>query len=282
MLLIAEGGSTKCDWILIEKSNNTVTRFRTKGLNPAILNEKALHKIISKEVNLTNNKEKIKEIYFFGAGCNTKNNNLILKKVLLSFFKVRKLYVAEDTMAAVHATTTEPAVVCILGTGSNCCFFDGNKIIQKVPSLGYSLMDEGSGNYFGKELLKAYFYKKIPEKLSLSFKNKFNLSEEKIIKKLYKSKSPNKYLADFAPFLFENQEDIFMQGILQKGIQKFVENHILQYKDELKENPIHFAGSIASHSERQIRNELAKHNIRASSFVQRPMDNLINHFLHLK
>ena len=279
MLLIAEGGSTKCDWVLIEKSNNMVTRFRTKGLNPAILKEKALHKIISKEINLTNNKEKIKEIYFFGAGCNTKNNNLNLKNALLSFFKVDKLLIAEDTMAAVHATTTKPAVVCILGTGSNCCFFDGNKIIQKVPSLGYSLMDEGSGNYFGKELLKAYFYQKLSKKLSLSLKNRFNLSEEKIIKKLYKSKSPNKYLADFAPFLFENEDDIFIQSILQKGIQAFVENHILQYKDELKDNPIHFVGSIAFHSKKQLTKELAKHNIKASSFIQRPIDNLINHFL---
>jgi len=137
MILIAESGSTKCDWVLIEKPENKVTRFRTKGLNPAVLKEKDLHKIISKEITLINNKDSIKEIYFFGAGCNTDSNNKVLENILSSLFKVDTLLIAEDMMAAVYATTTKPAVVCILGTGSNCCFFDGAKILQKIPALGY-------------------------------------------------------------------------------------------------------------------------------------------------
>ena len=282
MLLIAESGSTKCDWVLIEKSNkNKVTKFRTKGLNPAILKEKDLFKIISKKLIFINNKEKIKEIYFFRAGCNTEGNNQILKNVLSSFFNTDTLLIAEDMMAAVHATTTKPAVVSILGTGSNCYFYDGSKIISKKPSLGYLLMDEGSGNYFGKQLLKAYFYQKLPKELSLSLENRFNLSEEKVIKKLYQSKSPNKYLANFAPFLFENDDDIVIQNILQKGIHVFVENHVLQYKNELKNNPIHFVGSIAYYSKKYITKELAKHHIKAGNFIIRPIDNLINHFLNL-
>ncbi|MEE9408923.1 MAG: BadF/BadG/BcrA/BcrD ATPase family protein [Polaribacter sp.] len=282
MILIAESGSTKCDWVLIEKLNKKVTRFRTKGLNPAILKEKKLHKIIGNEVVLAKSKEKIKEIYFFGAGCNTESNNQVLKNVFSSLFNANKVLVAEDMMAAVYATTTKPAVVCILGTGSNCCFFDGNKIMQKTPALGYILMDEGSGNYFGKELLKAYYYKKLPEKLSLSLEGKYNLSEERVIKKIYQSKTPNKYLANFAPFLFENQEDIFIQKIIEKGIKEFVENHILHYKNELEENSIHFVGSIAFFSKKYIIKELSKHNIIAGSFIRRPIDNLISHFLRLK
>lgn len=282
MILIAESGSTKCDWVLIEKSSKKVTRFRTKGLNPAILKEKKLHKIISTEAVLIKNKENIKEIYFFGAGCNTESNNQTLKNVLSSLFNVNKLVIEEDMMAAVYATTAKPAVVCILGTGSNCCFFDGNKIIQKTPALGYVLMDEGSGNYFGKELLRAYYYKKLPKKLSISLEDRFNLSEEKVIKKIYQSKTPNKYLADFAPFLFENEEDIYIQKIIQKGVQEFIENHILHYKNELEENQIHFVGSIAFFSKKHIIKELSKHNIEAGSFIRRPVDNLINHFLQLK
>jgi len=282
MILIAESGSTKCDWVLIEKPDNKVTRFRTKGLNPAVLKEKSLHKIISKEVTLINHKEAIKEIYFFGAGCNTKSNNQVLENILSSFFKVDTLLIAEDMMAAVYATTTKPAVVCILGTGSNCCFFDGSKILQKTPALGYILMDEGSGNYFGKELLKAYYYKKLSNELSISLENRFNVSEEKVIKKLYKSKSPNKYLANFAPFLFENDKNIYIQKIIQKGIQEFVENHILHYKNELEENPIHFVGSIAFFGKKYIIKELSKHNIKVESFIRRPIDNLITHFLHIK
>mgnify|MGYP000306617576 FL=1 len=282
MILIAESGSTKCDWVLIEKASKKVTRFRTKGLNPAILKEKKLYKTISKEVLIKNNKEKIKEIYFFGAGCNTESNNQILKNVFSDLFNADKVLVAEDMMAAVYATTNKPAVVCILGTGSNCCFFDGNKIIQKTPALGYVLMDEGSGNYFGKELLRAYFLKKLPKKLSLSLEGKFNLSEEKVIKKIYQSKTPNKYLANFAPFLFENDEDIYIQKIIEKGVKEFVENHILHYKNELEENSIHFVGSIAFFSKKYIIKELKKHQIKPGSFIRRPIDNLINHFLELK
>ena len=283
MLLIAESGSTKCDWVLIDKSNHdNITRLRTKGLNPAILKEKALHKIIRRETLFTNNKDKISEIYFFGAGCNSEGSNKIIKTVLSSFFNVDKLLIAEDMMAAVYAATTKPPIVSILGTGSNCCFFDGNKIVQKTASLGYILMDEGSGNYFGKELLKAYYYKKLPKELSISLENRYNLSEEKVIKKLYQSKSPNKYLANFAPFIFENDDDVYIQNIIKKGVQEFVENHILQYKDELVDHPIHFVGSIAFFSKKYILEEISKHNIKAGSFIRRPIDNLINHFLQLK
>ena len=170
MILIAEGGSTKCDWVLLDSSKTAPKRIRTKGLNPAILKKKELKNIISENAELAAYKEQVKTIYFFGAGCNTPKNKNNVHLVLNAYFNKATSLVEEDTMAAVYATTNTPAVVCILGTGSNCCFYDGVSIINKSTSLGYIVMDEGSGNHLGKELLKRYYYRQMPENPRILFK----------------------------------------------------------------------------------------------------------------
>jgi N-acetylglucosamine kinase-like BadF-type ATPase len=275
MILIAESGSTKCDWVLLDSSKTAPKRIRTKGLNPAILNKKQLKKIITDTKEFSDYRDEITSIYFFGAGCNTTKSKNCIRIILSDCFKKSTSIVEEDTMAAVYATTKMPAVVCILGTGSNCCYFNGTTIESKVPSLGFLLMDEGSGNYFGKELLRAYYYKHMPEELRISFEEKFDLTEKKVIKKLYQSKTPNKYLAGFTLFLFENIEHSFMKKIMNDGMDIFIENHILQYSKELETVPLHFVGSIAFYAKDYIKNQLDKRGLKAASFVQRPVDNLI-------
>lgn len=275
MILIAESGSTKCDWVLLESSSKEPKRIRTKGLNPAILGKKEIKKIITDQKEFTEFKDQITSIYFFGAGCNTSKSKNKVQLVLSACFKKATSIVEEDTMAAVYATTKIPAVVCILGTGSNCCYFNGTSIISKAPSLGFLVMDEGSGNYLGKELLKAYYYKQMPEELRISFKNRFDITENQVLKKLYQSKTPNKYLAGFAIFLFENIEDSFMKKIVNEAMDKFIENHILQYSNELETVPLHFVGSIAFYAKEYISNQLQKRGLKGASFVQRPIDNLI-------
>jgi N-acetylglucosamine kinase-like BadF-type ATPase len=277
MLLIADSGSTKCDWILYNNENEDPVRIRTKGLNPAILSKKALKKIITKDLELVKYKQLVTSIHFFGAGCGTDKNQKKVNKILKSFFKKAKATTNEDIMAAVYATTMEPAVVCILGTGSNCCFYDGDTVQLKTPSLGYIVMDEGSGNYFGKVLLRKYYYGQMPDELKFSFEKHYNLKEKNVIKKLYQSSTPNKYLADFARFLFENEEHPFIQDILQEGMDVFVEDHVLRYAEELKTVQLHFVGSIAFHGKKYIDIALSKKGLKASRFIRRPIDNLVNH-----
>ena len=277
MIIVTDSGSTKCDWILYENENSEPFRIRTKGLNPAVLSKKALKKIIKENSELAKFRDDVTSIYFFGAGCGTKKNQKKVKKVLDTFFKKSNSVVKEDIMAAVWATTKEPAVVCILGTGSNCCYYDGVNVQTKIPSLGYIVMDEGSGNYFGKELLKSYYYKQMPEELRFSFEKTYNLKEKKVVEKLYQSATPNKYLADFARFLFENKEHPYFAQLINEGIEKFIDNHILQYKEELKTVPLHFVGSIAYHGRDIITAALNKKGLKATSFIRRPIDNLIDH-----
>jgi len=275
MILIADSGSTKCDWILYKNENENPIKISTKGLNPVMLSKKAFKKIISTNKELTNYKDLVTSIHFFGAGCGTKKNQKKVNKILTSVFENARPTTQEDIMAAVYATTDVPAVVCILGTGSNCCFYDGKKIRLKTPSLGYLVMDEGSGNYFGKELLKKYFYNKMPDELKISFENKFDVKEKNMIKKLYQSSTPNKYLAEYARFLFKNQEHPFIKKMITEGMDLFVENHILQYSQELETAPLHFVGSIAYHAQKYIEISLAKKGLKGASYVRRPIGNVL-------
>lgn len=279
MILIAESGSTKCDWVLVEKCGKEVFRTRTKGLNPAILKKKEILKTLSQIHKIDSYKEDITAIYFFGAGCNTLKSIKKIEDALLLIFNNVKVVVNEDIMAAVFASTNKPAIVSILGTGSNCCYFDGTKVVSKFSALGYILMDEGSGNYFGKELLKSYFYNQLPKDLKELFESKYQLKEDNVLKNIYNSKSPNKYLAKFAPFLFENQEHLFVKKLIKKGIKEFIENQLLQYSKELKDKPIYFIGSIAFYAKEYITEELANYNLKPSGFVRKPVDNLITYIL---
>lgn len=276
MLLFADSGSTKCDWVLFENKDKEPIRIKTKGLNPAILDEKYILNTLEESEELSLFRNKVTAVYFFGAGCNTPEAIQLMDKVLSVFFKNAVTIVKEDTMAAVWATTNKPAVVCILGTGSNCCFYDGENIHLKVPAMGYLLMDEGSGNYFGKELLKVYYYNQMPEDLKKSFENEFSLNENEVIYNLYQSETPNKYLSEFATFLFKNKEHALMDAIIKEGISKFIDNNVLQFRNELKNFPLYFVGSVAYYSQDYIMSALKERGLKASRFVKSPIDNVIH------
>jgi len=276
MLLIADSGSTKCDWVLFKNKEQEPIKIRTKGLNPSILKEEDLFDVISNSPLLSQYKNDIKAVYFFGAGCNTKKSIQIIEGLFSVIFKNAISIVKEDTMAAVWATTKKPAVVCIIGTGSNCCYYDGENIQLKVPAMGYLLMDEASGNYFGKELLKSYYYNQMPPELKKYFEAEFSLNENEVIENLYQSNTPNQYLAQFAKFLFQHKEDALINKIINEGISKFIDNNILQFKEELKNVPLYFVGSIAFYAQDYIMQALKERGLKASRFVKRPIDNLIH------
>ena len=187
MILIADGGSTKCDWILLDSKGNQILKTRTKGLNPAVFKTEVLENRLLENADLLAVKDKVERVHFFGAGCGTPIPTSLLKKILTEFFSSSsEVLVKEDMVAAVYAATTEPGIVCILGTGSNSCFFDGKTVKTAVDSLGYILMDEASGNYFGKRLIRDYYYKTMPQELAEIFEKKFDLSSDVIKENLYK------------------------------------------------------------------------------------------------
>lgn len=281
MILITDSGSTKCDWIAMDESGKQLQeKIRTKGLNPAILSEKKLHKIVSKSEELMAFAKEVKHVYFYGAGCGTEKPRLALKGVLENLFPNALVEVQEDTMAAVRASINNPneaAVVCIMGTGSNCSYFDGDKLHQRVKSLGYTLMDEASGNYYGKQLIRDYYFNKMPETIKISFEHKYNLDADFIKYNLYKQPNPNAYLANFAEFMFLNKDAPYMRDLIKTGFRLFTEHMILQFKEELKSCPIHFAGSIAYFAQEEIREVAAEYGMQVGNFIRRPIEGLVSY-----
>ncbi|MGG5488125.1 N-acetylglucosamine kinase [Gaetbulibacter sp. PBL-D1] len=280
MILIVDSGSTKCDWIAVDNNGNQLLeKIRTKGLNPAILKEKKLFKIIKASEELMTVKDQVTDIYFYGAGCGTENPRLLLTQVLRSLFLKANVEVKEDTMAAVRATINTPdeaAVVCIMGTGSNCSYYDGKELHQRVKSLGYTLMDDASGNYYGKELIRDYYYNHMPEQIKVAFQDKYNLEADYIKYNLYKQPNPNAYLANFAEFMILNKDSEYIKELIKKGVRRFAKNMILQFKEELKTAPVHFAGSIAFFCQDEIKEVAEELNFKVGNFERRPIEGLVN------
>ncbi len=280
MIFLIDSGSTKTDWIAVDKNGSQLfEKVRTKGLNPAILTTNELLGRIQENDVLRNNKEKVEKIFFYGAGCGTEVPNLALAQVLRSYFQNAEVTVEEDTLAAVYSTINdnEPAVVCIMGTGSNCTYYDGHKADQRVKSLGYILMDDASGNYYGKQLIRDYFYKHMPVKLRISFAEKYNMDEDFIKYNIYKEPNPNAYLANFAEFMFLHKESEYIKELIKTGVRALAKNMIFQFKEELKNAPVHFAGTIAFLSQEEIREVGAEMGFKVGNFIRRPIEGLVTY-----
>ena len=279
MILIVDSGSTKSDWIAVDSDGNKLMeKIRTKGLNPAILTEKKLVKRIKKNNDLRKNSKKVTHVFFYGAGCGTDNAKELLVTVLKSIFINAHIDVNEDTLAAVYSTINNPkeaAVVCILGTGSNCSYYDGDMLHQRVISLGYTLMDDASGNYYGKQLIRDYYFNNMPENVRLAFGSKYNMDADFIKYNLYKQPSPNAYLANFAEFMFLHKDSEYTINLIKKGIRVFANNMIMQYKEELKTVPVHFAGSIAYFAQKEIKEVADEMGFQVGNFERRPIDGLV-------
>ena len=274
MKIVVDSGSTKADWIIM-KSETDCELTTTLGLNPEVLSHQDLVSRIRQSSQIKVIANQVEELYFYGSGCGTPRSVDYMKNALAEIFpNVKKTVVQEDTYAAVYATTQgNSAIVCINGTGSNCSYFDGEKLIQKVNSLGYIAMDDCSGSDFGRQLIRAYYFKKMPEDLRIIFENQYDLDADTLKSHFYKKENPNAFLAGFLPFLIENQSHEFMQKIISNTIDFFIENYILQF-EESRNIPIHFVGSVAYLLQDFFKSALKKYQLTAGNFVQKPIDGL--------
>lgn len=278
MILITDSGSTKCDWIALDPTGKELFKTRTRGLNPAILSTEELLKRLVENPELVAARDKVTTIHFYGAGCGTEKPRLALENQLKKFFNTTGVVVKEDTAAAVYATVGDKAgVVCILGTGSNCSYSDGTQLHQKVVSLGYMLMDEASGNWYGKELIRDYYFKEMPEDLRVSFAAGYNLDADFIKGNLYKEPNPNAYLATHAEFIFQNLEEGYIKKLLRRGLRKFSRHMVLQFHEELKSCKVHFVGSIAYFATKRIHQVAEEFDYEVGKIVRRPIEGLVEY-----
>ena len=279
MILIVDSGSTKTDWIAINEKGDKLFETQTLGLNPQVLGKYILQERIVNNYELYKFRKEVNQIYFYGAGCGTEPPRVLIKTVFSDIFKnCSKFSVKEDTYAAIYSTAkpNTKSIVCILGTGSNCTYFDGNDIEQKVISLGYILMDDASGNYFGRQLLRDYYFNRIPKETAEKFNKEFVLDAETIKDNLYKQPNPNTYLAKFAKFLIENKDSKYGKSLIKRGFDLFIERQILQFNDA-REVPIHFVGSISFYLKDQLIECLKNYNLTAGKIIRKPIEGLLKY-----
>ena len=278
MKLLVDSGSTKADWIAIDDAGKVLFTSQTLGLNPEVLDKDQIITRLDDRFDILHNKNSVTHLYFYGAGCGTERMRNFLTKVFEEYFVKAHISVQEDTYAAVYATTpkNEKAIVSILGTGSNCSYFDGHVLHQKVQSLGYIAMDDCSGNRFGRTLIRRYYFNKMPSELAVLFEAEYNLDADVIKHNLYKEANPNAYLATFAKFLIQHKEHEFCQKIIKSAMQEFVDNYITQYEN-CHEVPVHFIGSIAFYLKEELQVVLEENNIKIGNVLRRPIDGLIQY-----
>ena len=276
MKLLVDSGSTKADWIAIDDSGKVLFTTQTLGLNPEVLSKDEVLERLNDKFDIFQNRNKAEHLFFYGAGCGTKRMNDFLTAVFKEYFPNAEIFVHEDTYAAVYATTAqnEKAIVSILGTGSNCSYYDGLILHQKVQSLGYIAMDDCSGNRFGRHLLRGYFFKQMSKSMAKEFEEEYNVDADYIKNNLYKEPNPNAYLATFAKFLIKHKDDEFCKKVIKKEMKSFVKNYIMQY-DNYKEVPVHFIGSIAFYLKDELEVVLNKYEIKIGNVLRRPIDGLI-------
>ena len=277
MIAIVDGGSTKCDWVILENSGKISQKTKSIGFNPNIINADLIPQEIEKNPHLFLIKNQLDYIYFYGSGCGTVENALLVETQLQKIFPYAKVTVKEDLTAAAYAAYNgKPAIVCILGTGSNSCYFDGESIRRDLPSLGFLIGDEGSGSALGKHLVRRFFMKKLPQDLHQEFVETYHLTIEDAIKNMYHNPRANAYLAEFNKFVVQRKQHPYFQNMVFDEMKNFFEYQVLPY-EEAREAEINFIGSIAYYYEDVLRAAAAELNLTVGHIVQKPIESLVEY-----
>lgn len=275
MILIADSGSTKTDWRLVDNNGNTKS-FETIGFNPyfitsaSILNELTSSKL----VDINNN---VAQVFFYGAGCSTEQNCKVIFNPLSTFFKNAKVEVDHDMLAAARATCVkEEGMVGILGSGSNSCLYNGISIVENVEALGFILGDYGSGADIGKTFIKAYLGKEIPNEVEAAFNKQYKLNSTDVLDAVYKQTLPNRFLAGFSLFVFQHINQPFIQEMVESRFELFFEKNICKYSN-YKSNTLHLVGSIAFVYQAIYKNISKKYEVQIGKIIKQPIDELVKY-----
>jgi N-acetylglucosamine kinase-like BadF-type ATPase len=282
MIYIAESGSTKCDSVLLDNQGNIVEQFSHMGFNPYFHSSELVFRKLNEIEVLRRRGYEVKKAYFYGAGCSAPHLTDIIAKGLAKIFTNAKIIVDHDLLAAAYSTYQgEPEIACIVGTGSNSCFFDGKNYYEEVPALAYVLGDEGSASYLGKKLLSGYLYKQLPKHIAEDFYNTYKLDKNDIITKVYNEPNANVFLANFSQFIGKHKDEEYFKKMTYEGFKVFLETHVLCFK-EAREVQVNFVGSVAYHFQEQLYQAGKDLGLNLGSILRKPLQGLIDfHIKHL-
>ena len=270
--LIADSGATKCEWCLI--NNGKKTKIITIGISPYFINKEQIVDLL-KAALLPKIKIEISSIYFYGTGLANADNIKIIKTALKQLFPATAIEVNTDLVAAARSLLqNQKGITCILGTGSNCGYYNGKIIVKNSTGLGYILGDEGSGAYLGKKVLQHYLYNTFDEDLMCRFNSKFAVTKTEILNNVYKQPFANKYIAAFTIFLAENRGHFMVENIIEDGLHDFIYQHIYKFKESWT-NPICFTGSVAFAFKDVLKEICNQYELELGNITKQPMDELI-------
>jgi N-acetylglucosamine kinase-like BadF-type ATPase len=278
MKLIADSGSTKTQWYLIDTTHTQ--SFLTEGYNPyynssTYIKNGLVADLLPKLKQLTSSS--IGTLSFYGAGCGTEANRLLLHQIFSDLFPNSSIEIGTDLLAAARATAAhEKGICCILGTGTNSCYYDGKKIIDNLPSLGYILGDEGAGVALGKQIVQAYFYREMPLELKSSLENSFNMDRHYILQEVLQGNTPSRFLASFAQFAVQHEKHPFIIKLIEQNFETFIVRHLYKYKVH-GDLPIHFVGSIAFGFQEILIALLRKHQLKIGTILKTPFPQLLSY-----
>ncbi len=273
--LIADSGATKTEWCLLRGTKKKI--FFTQGMSPYFVNSEQMSGIISGELLPLIKKMHIDEIYYYGTGCSNPENVKMVKNALKRVFPEALIKVDHDLMGAAKSLCGDnKGIACILGTGSNSCYYNGKKIVKNSPGLGYILGDEGSGAYLGKKVIQYYLYNTFDEDLRSRFDARFVTNTNEILNAVYKQPLPNRYMASFAIFLAENRGHYMIENIIEDGLNDFFFNHVYKYRESWT-LPVHFVGSVA-YGFRDVLADLCKsYQLELGHVIKNPLEGLIKY-----
>ncbi|MDR0412591.1 MAG: ATPase [Dysgonamonadaceae bacterium] len=278
MILIADSGSTKTKWSLTGNGSTAQTCV-TEGINPFFRTGKVLLDSLKREFTLP--VENISAVYFYGAGCTPETSPLV-SDALSAFFNTRSVEVHSDLLAAARSLCDgKEGIACILGTGSNSCYYDGEKIVSAVSSLGYILGDEGSGAVLGKKLVAGVFKNQLPDPVVRDFQQTFRLSLAEIMENVYRRPFPNRFLAQFVPFILDRTGYPEVRELVRSSFAEFIEKNILSYR-KARSLPVHFTGSVAYHLKHILEEECSRFDLQMGNVTKEPMPGLLKYHLKKK
>ena len=273
--LIADSGATKTTWCLLDGGKKKI--LSTQGLSPYFLTGEQIKQIVGSELVSKLKGIAPDEIFFYGTGCINPGNVKMIKKALQSLFSNAVINVTHDLMGAAKALCgDQKGVACILGTGSNSCYYNGQRVVKNSPGLGFILGDEGSGAYMGKKVVQYYLYNTFDADLMDRFNSKFTTNAVAILDAVYKMPLPNRYLAGFVPFLVENRGHFMIENIIEDSFNDFFFHHVYKYKESWT-MPINFVGSVAF-GFKDVLNEMCNtYQLELGKVLKSPMDGLIKY-----
>lgn len=274
MQLIADSGSTKVDWRAI-KDDGSIVEISTEGINPVFITPEEIVKILSQKL-LPVIGPGVKNVYFYGAGVVSPQLIATLSESFKKVFPESETFAASDVLAAARALCGHnPGIACIMGTGSNSCFYDGENIAKNVRAGGFILGDEASGGVLGKKLISDFIKGLLPAHIQAEFDKRYDLDYMKVVEKVYKQPMPSRFLASFAPFINEFIADPYMENLVNTSFDEFFKRNISQY--DYKNHTVNFVGSIAFYFKEKLVASAERNGMKVGRVLKTPIEGLVEY-----